>query len=415
MKNLVKIPRNHGAMFCWENAEGLKNNEVVEETPTSKEEADQSVANNQEAADSRKWRNKVNEMIEYMESPNLKEKPEGFDKIPASKFLKLTAEKLRELFISKNGVVTFHGHHDAYMAIGLSDFFPKISKDQQFVVVNNITYAYGARRRDGKIGYGNPGYKAIKEGNKIDFFIAPPKKNNDSSSKDISFVKDEHGNEITHYKELNYENLAGNAVGYLGAMENLSPREEKKEQKEFRKKEEEIEKREELARKEEAKLGLDKYENFKDKMEAVAKKIGEIYNLPWEVIYAQAALESGRGKSKLTRTGNNYFGIKALKDWDGPSSDWSTLEEKNGETKPEMASFRGYSSIYDSAIGYAKFINKYSRYKPARDNYRENGNPYEYLEAIKTAGYATDSRYVEKVVNIFQNDFGYEIPDKNNS
>ncbi len=425
MKNLLKIPRNFNAKFCWQ----------WKSVPSGAPYADEYIKERKQSEslrkkESLKTHNSLNNLKTKVESTpgsteysnqkqidsaikmakNGEKLPEGFDKIPASEFLKRSAEELRTLFIV-DGIVNFRGNKNAYLVLGLANFFPKVSNKQQFVVLDSVPYAYGARRKDGKIGYGNPKYKAIKGGEKIEFFIGPPKTDENEKSREnfISFVKDQQNNEVSPPEEYSHIKLLEKFAENSKQLENLTLDEANKERTEFLKKQKQRDNREKIARQKEAELGLTETMNFKEKMEVIAKSVGESYNLPWEVIYAQAALESENGKHAPY---NNYFGIKASKDWDGPSTgNLATKEDYGNGLENESAKFRGYSSMFDSAIGYAKFIHKYKRYKSARENFKTGGTPFLYLLEIKQAGYATDPNYVFKVNNIFKSHFGYDIPN----
>ena len=60
------------------------------------------------------------------------------------------------------------------------------------------------------------------------------------------------------------------------------------------------------------------------------------HKIPASITLAQGLLESGAGKSELTRKSNNHFGIKAHNGWTGPTT--STMD--NGR----MCKFRVYTA-----------------------------------------------------------------------
>ncbi len=162
---------------------------------------------------------------------------EAFQKLPASAFLSFNSEQLQKLFLN-GGVVDFRGNNNAKREIGLSDLYPKTSNSQQYLVINNITYAYGARRHDGKIGYGNPKYKAIKGGEVIEFV----------SNKNIP----------QEGSKYSYEGLASKCKGFESDMENLTLEQEEGEKEKFLKK---LEKKEEIMGKSDEEI--DNGENMK--------------------------------------------------------------------------------------------------------------------------------------------------------
>ena len=103
-----------------------------------------------------------------------------------------------------------------------------------------------------------------------------------------------------------------------------------------------------------------------------ASKIAQDEDFPLSVILGQAALESGRGTSYLSRTRYNFFGINAV--------DWN----------PNLAT--EYASVEDGIHAYINLIKNH--YKIA---YANKNNPYKMLELIKSYGYASDPNYVGKV------------------
>lgn len=117
------------------------------------------------------------------------------------------------------------------------------------------------------------------------------------------------------------------------------------------------------------------------------------------IIVAQAALESGWGKSA---PGNNLFGIKSHGQPGG--NVLPTTEVVNGQPVRTTDSFRAYNSPADSVSGYADFINKnprYSELKSAPDLESQ-------VAALGKSGYATDPNYAAKVGSIAR---GLPAPD----
>jgi hypothetical protein len=102
---------------------------------------------------------------------------------------------------------------------------------------------------------------------------------------------------------------------------------------------------------------------------------------------AQWALESGWGKARSGR--HNYFGIK------GSGSTVGTQEFINGQMVTTRASFKNYNSPVESAKDYAKLISSEPRYRRVL----QAKTPREAAIAVKEAGYATDPKYVDKLVS----------------
>lgn len=135
--------------------------------------------------------------------------------------------------------------------------------------------------------------------------------------------------------------------------------------------------------------------DFVDKYGQMAFNTGKKYGIPYEAILAQGALESGMGGSGLTQKANNFFGIKAGSSWTGETINMQTGEETaSGGSYSVNAAFRKYPTPEAGWDGYGEFITQNPRYKEAL---KYPGDPIKYIEAIKAAGYATDTQYVSKV------------------
>lgn len=133
--------------------------------------------------------------------------------------------------------------------------------------------------------------------------------------------------------------------------------------------------------------------------EEAAQKLGVSPN----VLIAQAALETGWGKSvgKLNngKTSYNLFNIKAGANFDGQKYAKQTVEYDGGVAKVENASFRAYNGYQESFDDYVNFIQSNPRYDSALN---EASDSKRYIEGIHKAGYATDPQYAEKVNRVFE-------------
>lgn len=126
-----------------------------------------------------------------------------------------------------------------------------------------------------------------------------------------------------------------------------------------------------------------------------------------KVLLAQAALETGWGKS-LKGNSMNLFGIKADSAWQGSSVRLPTLEFRNGALQQEKASFRAYGSAADSFHDYVSFLQNNPRYKEAL---RSVSEPRAFVSALSNAGYATDPQYEKKLARILNSDWLAGVPD----
>jgi flagellum-specific peptidoglycan hydrolase FlgJ len=119
------------------------------------------------------------------------------------------------------------------------------------------------------------------------------------------------------------------------------------------------------------------------------------FGVPASVTIAQAILESGWGRSGLTRNDRNYFGIKCFNGSPGPIANGCRTYPTR-ECEPTCyatyASFRTYASATDSFRDHGLFLTTNRRYKPAFAYTRDAD---QFLYQIWKAGYATSPTYVE--------------------
>ena len=140
-------------------------------------------------------------------------------------------------------------------------------------------------------------------------------------------------------------------------------------------------------------------EDFIEKVAEYVQKYAPQYGIKvCSPIIAQACLESGWGKSKLSETYHNYFGLKCGSKWTGKSVYLTTQEEYKTGTKTTIKdAFRMYDSMEDGIRGYFEFI-QLERYH----NLRGITDPKRYLETIKADGYATSSTYVSDNMRLIE-------------
>lgn len=118
------------------------------------------------------------------------------------------------------------------------------------------------------------------------------------------------------------------------------------------------------------------------------------------VLLAQAALESGYGKSELAHKFNNLFGIKATPSWTGDRVTMKTREVIDGETVFVDADFRAYPSPADSLKDRNSFLKRNIRYTNA--GVFKARTPEEQATALQRAGYATDPGYAAALIRIIR-------------
>ena len=139
--------------------------------------------------------------------------------------------------------------------------------------------------------------------------------------------------------------------------------------------------------------------DFVSALVAPAKKVQQALGIPFDVVIAQAALETGWGKKIVKKesgeSSNNLFNIKADGDWQGESARKDTLEFEQGAMVKKTAPFRVYSSIKESINDYINFLSTSDRYQQALQH---NDNPAHFLHELAKAGYATDPNYADKIL-----------------
>ena len=116
------------------------------------------------------------------------------------------------------------------------------------------------------------------------------------------------------------------------------------------------------------------------------------YKIPASITLAQGLLESGYGEGRLAIRGNNHFGIKCHKEWDGKKIYHD--DDKKGEC------FRKYKDPKESYRDHSLFLATRPRYAFLFD-YNIN-NYKQWAFGLKKAGYATDKKYPIKLINLIE-------------
>lgn len=115
------------------------------------------------------------------------------------------------------------------------------------------------------------------------------------------------------------------------------------------------------------------------------------YGIPASIKLAQALLESGNGNSYLAREANNHFGIKCGGVWQGKSV-----------VRPDdhiRDCFRVYNDPQQSFRDHSQFLLR-KRYEKL---FALDKNDYRgWAKGLKDAGYATNPRYPELLVNLIE-------------
>lgn len=117
-----------------------------------------------------------------------------------------------------------------------------------------------------------------------------------------------------------------------------------------------------------------------------------MYKVPASITLAQGMLESDNGNSALAVYANNHFGIKCHREWTG-----ETYVQNDDDTNE---CFRKYVSVYDSYVDHSQFLKTRDRYAFLFDL---KLNDYKgWARGLKQAGYATDPRYADRLIDIIE-------------
>lgn len=146
---------------------------------------------------------------------------------------------------------------------------------------------------------------------------------------------------------------------------------------------------------------------FLEEMIPHAQEMQRRTGIPASVALAQAALESGFGRSLLAKQAKNLFGVKAGKSWKGETISLPTTEYIQGKPVRVVARWRKYPSYRDSFMDLARvyYNGLYDEALPYRRDPKE---------FIRRAGkvYATDPDYANKVIALIEK-YGldkYDLP-----
>ena len=122
--------------------------------------------------------------------------------------------------------------------------------------------------------------------------------------------------------------------------------------------------------------------------------------VPPQFLVAHSALESGWGKSEIRSADGsptyNLFGVKAGRNWQGPSVDVQTTEYVNGVAQSSTDKFRVYGSYAESFRDYASLLRNNSRFSAVLG--QQDGT--QFARSLQQSGYATDPMYADKLSRI---------------
>ena len=132
-------------------------------------------------------------------------------------------------------------------------------------------------------------------------------------------------------------------------------------------------------------------QEYVDQWSPVAVEQMVEFGIPASITLAQGILESANGNSLLATKGNNHFGIKCH-GWEGKTI------YKDDDSKNEC--FRVYKNAEASYRDHSEFLKKYNRYAFLFDY--ESSDYKSWAKGLKEAGYATNPKYPQLLIDIIE-------------
>jgi len=143
---------------------------------------------------------------------------------------------------------------------------------------------------------------------------------------------------------------------------------------------------------------------FIEQAKAAAREMSATSGFPAGITVAQAALESNWGQSQLSRTCQNYFGIKA-------HGKHAVMEFRTSEfdvcgEQAVVAKFAVYGSMKECFDCREHLIGNGTAYEAAR---KAKDDPEKFARAL-AQHWATDPRYAEKLLKVYREN-GFDALD----
>jgi flagellum-specific peptidoglycan hydrolase FlgJ len=133
-------------------------------------------------------------------------------------------------------------------------------------------------------------------------------------------------------------------------------------------------------------------QSYVDNFKEIAQNNMRAHGIPASITLAQGILESGAGKGKLALSANNHFGIKCHKEWNG--------ESVKHDDDAAQECFRKYEHPSESYRDHSLFLTSRPRYS---NLFKLDKGDYEsWAKGLKSAGYATDVKYPDKLIGLIE-------------
>ncbi|EDP72239.1 hemagglutinin [Flavobacteriales bacterium ALC-1] len=125
------------------------------------------------------------------------------------------------------------------------------------------------------------------------------------------------------------------------------------------------------------------------------------HKIPASITLAQGILESGSGRGRLAKKANNHFGIKC--------HGWKGAKIYHDDDRSQEC-FRKYRKAETSYEDHSEFLTGRKRYASL---FRLKANDYKgWAKGLRTAGYATDRKYPQKLISLIERYKLYEYDEQ---
>ena len=140
--------------------------------------------------------------------------------------------------------------------------------------------------------------------------------------------------------------------------------------------------------------------DFVDRIWPHAVEAAKAIGVPPQFLVAHSALESAWGKSEIRAPDGsptyNLFGVKAGRNWQGPTVEVQTTEYVNGVAQSSREKFRVYGSYAESFRDYTNLLRGNARFSGVLG--QQDGT--QFARSLQQSGYATDPMYADKLARI---------------
>ncbi|MCB0821464.1 MAG: glucosaminidase domain-containing protein [Bacteroidales bacterium] len=140
-------------------------------------------------------------------------------------------------------------------------------------------------------------------------------------------------------------------------------------------------------------------EEYIEMYREIAVQEMNLYHIPASITLAQGILESAYGNSTLAKKANNHFGIKCHKGWNGKTY------HMDDDARDEC--FRVYRDPEESFKDHSIFLSTRDRYSFLFD--LEITDYKGWAKGLKRAGYATNPKYPQLLIDIIEEFRLYEF------